>query len=50
MDAYKKGDYATALREWEPLANQGDADAQFSLGVMYANGEWVPQNYKVLST
>ena len=24
-DAYDSGDYATALREWEPLAEQGDA-------------------------
>jgi uncharacterized protein len=23
--AYKSGDFATALREWEPLAEQGDA-------------------------
>ena len=34
-DAYQKGDYATALREWTPLAKQGDADAQFLLGGMY---------------
>ena len=26
--AYKSGDFATALREWKPLAEQGDADAQ----------------------
>ena len=42
--AFKKRDYATALREWTPLANRGDADAQFGLGYMYANGEGVPQN------
>ena len=24
-DAYEAGDYATALREWRPLAEQGDA-------------------------
>src|SRR5207237_9495276 len=24
MDAYGRGDYATALREWQPLAQQGD--------------------------
>ncbi len=23
--AYNRGDYATALREWRPLAEQGDA-------------------------
>ncbi len=33
--AYNRGDYATALREWRPLAEQGNADAQFFLGVMY---------------
>ncbi len=43
--AYKKGDYATALREWRPLAKQGDAKAQYNLGLMYGNGEGVPQDY-----
>ena len=33
-DAYNRGDYATALREWKPLAEQGDAGAQYGLGVM----------------
>ena len=28
--AYLRGDYATALREFRPLAEQGDADAQWS--------------------
>ncbi len=31
--AYMRGDYATALREWRPLAEQGDLKAQSSLGV-----------------
>ena len=26
--AYERGDYATAFREWLPLAEQGDAQAQ----------------------
>lgn len=30
--AYQKGDYALALREWTPLAEQGDAGAQLVLG------------------
>ena len=34
--AFQKGDYAAALREWTPLAEQGDAKAQNNLGVMYA--------------
>ena len=29
-DAYDRGDYATALREWRTLAEQGDAGAQYS--------------------
>ena len=27
LTAYQRGDYATALREWTPLAEQGSADA-----------------------
>ncbi len=42
--AYKRGDYATALREWHPLAKQGDGGAQFMLGTMYAEGKGVPQD------
>ena len=33
--AYHRGDYETALRELRPLAEQGDADAQYNLGIMY---------------
>lgn len=33
--AYEIGDYITALREWQPLAEQGNADAQLKLGVIY---------------
>ncbi len=43
--AYKRGDYATALREWRPLAEQGHAKAQYNLGQMYRNGQGVPQDY-----
>ena len=46
LDAVQRGDYTTALREWKPLAEQGVAFAQYNLGVMYANGQGVPQNYK----
>ena len=38
--------FATALREWTPLAEQGDAKSQYNLGVMYNKGKGVPQNYK----
>jgi len=45
MDAYNQGDYATALKEWRPLAEQGNADAQFNLGVVYSKGQGVSQDY-----
>ena len=45
--AYNRGDYATALEEMLPIAEQGNADAQFALGVMYGNGDGVPQDYAV---
>ena len=46
INAYDSGDYKTALAEWTPLAEQGHADAQYSLGVMYENGEGSPENAK----
>ncbi len=47
LDAANRGDYATALKEWEPLADQGYADAQYQLGVAYDLGHGVTQDYKV---
>ncbi len=44
--AYNSGDYVTALQEWRPLAEQGYADAQYNLGLMYDNGLGVPQDDK----
>ena len=41
MDAYERGDYHTAMKEWRPLANQGYPLAQATLGLMYAEGEGV---------
>ena len=42
--AYERGDYVAALKEWRPLAEQGDAGAQVGLGVMYSNGWGVSQD------
>jgi len=39
-----KGDYATATRLWRALAEQGNALAQYSLGLAYVSGEGVPKN------
>ena len=46
LAAAQSGDYATALREWKPLAEQGTAFAQYNLGLMYHNGQGVPQDYE----
>jgi uncharacterized protein len=45
LTAYQKGDYATALKEWRPLAEQGDPAVQYNLGLMYVDGHGVPQDY-----
>lgn len=45
-EAYAKGDYAVALGKFKLLAERGNAQAQFSLGVMYHQGQGVPQDDK----
>jgi uncharacterized protein len=45
MDAKNRGDFTKALREWQPLAEQGEARAQFYLGMLYENGDGVPEDY-----
>ena len=43
--AYNQGDYATAFKEFKPLAKQGGAAAQYNLGLLYDYGYGVPQDY-----
>jgi hypothetical protein len=45
MAAYDRGDYASAMRLWRPLAEKGDPRAQTNLGVMYAKGRGIRQDY-----
>ncbi len=35
LDAANRGDFATAVKEWKPLAEQGNLKAQSELGTMY---------------
>jgi len=44
LAAARRKDYATALKECQPLAEQGSAHAQYYLGALYLNGKGVTQN------
>jgi TPR repeat protein len=44
--AYSRKDYATALRLFRPLAQDGNAKAQRNLGLMYEIGRGVPKDYQ----
>ena len=44
VDRWMRGDYAGAIAEWRPLADRGDADAQFNLGQAYKLGRGVTAN------
>jgi TPR repeat protein len=48
--AHGRGDYATALQLWSPLADRGNARAQNNLGEMYRLGRGVPQDYAAALT
>jgi TPR repeat protein len=43
-DAFGRGDYAGAMAIWQPLAEQGDVNAQLLLGSIYDLGQGVPQD------
>ena len=45
LDALDRDDYAAALREFTPLADDGNARAQYRLGTMYAMGLGVPRDF-----
>ncbi|HXX84168.1 MAG TPA: tetratricopeptide repeat protein [Casimicrobiaceae bacterium] len=43
-EAYRQQDYAKAAELWRGLADKGDAEAQYRLGTLYAEGKGVGQN------
>ena len=47
LEAAKAGDFGTANRLWRPLAEQGNANAQFSLGNLYQFGDGVGRDHQV---
>jgi TPR repeat protein len=44
LSALKRGDYATAAKVLQPLAERGDAEAQYRVGLMYEFGKGFEQN------
>ena len=44
LAAYERGDYQVALNELAPLAEQGDAQAQYRIGQMHRDGKGVPRD------
>src|SRR3954464_12439116 len=42
VEAWQAGNFGAAVKEWRPLADQGDADAQFNMGQAYKLGRGVP--------
>jgi cell division septation protein DedD len=47
VDAWQAGNFAAAIAEWRPLADRGDADAQFNLGQAYKLGRGVPTDLRI---
>ena len=43
---YKQGNYQEAARIFKDYAEQGNADAQYNLGLMYKKGQGVAQDYR----
>lgn len=44
--AYQRGDYSTAFRLWQPLAESGDPRAENNLGLLYEKGLGVAADYE----
>lgn len=44
VEAWQAGNYDAAIRQWRPLADRGDADAQYNLAQAYKLGRGVPLN------
>jgi cell division septation protein DedD len=47
VDAWQSGNFNAAVGEWRPLADAGNADAQFNLGQAYKLGRGVPADLRI---
>lgn len=45
LEAYTVGSFEQAAREWQPLAEQGDAAAQYHLGLLYEEGQGLQKDF-----
>lgn len=50
IEAWQRSDYSGAVAIWRPLAEKGDADAQFNLGQAYRLGRGVTINLAAAQT
>jgi hypothetical protein len=50
IEAWQRSDYAGAVAIWRPLAEKGDADAEFNLAQAYRLGRGVPTNLSAAKT
>lgn len=50
IDAWQRADYAAAITVWRPLAEKGDADAEFNLGQAYRLGRGAATNLAAAKT
>ncbi|MFN3516001.1 MAG: SPOR domain-containing protein [Novosphingobium sp.] len=47
VDAWTRGDFAGAVREWQAAAAKGDSDAIYNLGEAYRVGKGVPRDLAI---
>jgi len=45
VEAFERGDYTTAVKEWKQSAEQGQIEAQVTLGIMYEDGDIVTRDH-----
>ena len=46
MEAFHREDYAAALKEFKPIAKQGNGDAQLMMGLLYERGFGVTRSFE----
>ena len=47
IEALKRGDYEAAFSQFKPLADQGQAQSQYNIGIMYQHGRGVEKDLEL---